>query len=64
MDFSIYAAALPEIILAIGAMALLMLGAFMRNGVLAGKVCGWLALGVLVSWAVRRHAVAVGIAEV
>ena len=48
MDFSIYAAALPEIILAIGAMALLMLGAFMRNGVLAGKVCGWLALGVLV----------------
>jgi NADH-quinone oxidoreductase subunit N len=47
MDFSIYAAALPEIILAVGAMALLMLGAFMRNGATAGKVCGWLALGVL-----------------
>ncbi len=47
MDFSIYAAAFPEIILALGAMALLMLGAFTRNGATAGRVCGWLALGVL-----------------
>ena len=47
MDFSIYAPALPEVILALGAMALLMLGAFTRNGVMAGRVCGWLALGVL-----------------
>ena len=47
MDFSIYAPALPEIILASGAMALLMLGAFTRNGVVAGRIVGWLALGVL-----------------
>ena len=47
MDFLIYAPALPEVILALGAMALLMLGAFTRNGVMAGRVCGWLALGVL-----------------
>jgi NADH-quinone oxidoreductase subunit N len=37
----------PEIVLAVGAMALLMVGAFMRNGEAAGRVVGWLAIALL-----------------
>ncbi len=39
---------LPEIILAGGALFLLMLGAFMRDGVTAGKLVAWLALATLI----------------
>ena len=49
MDFSLYAPVLPELILAIGAMALLMIGAFTRNGVAAGRTVSWLAIGVLLA---------------
>ena len=52
MDFSLLAPVLPELILAIGAMALLMLGAFSKDGVAAGKVTAWLAIGVLLAAAV------------
>ncbi|MFV0369441.1 MAG: NADH-quinone oxidoreductase subunit NuoN [Hyphomicrobiaceae bacterium] len=40
-------AALPEIILAIGAMALLMQGAFQENQEEAGPMVAWLAIGLL-----------------
>jgi NADH-quinone oxidoreductase subunit N len=47
MDISLAAPVLPELILAIGAMALLMLGAFARDGDAAGRTVSWLAIGVL-----------------
>ena len=47
MDAALYLPVLPEIILAIGAMALLMLGAFARDGVSAGRTTTWLAIGVM-----------------
>ena len=37
----------PEMILAVGAMALLMFGVFMRDGEAAGRIVSWLAIGVL-----------------
>ena len=37
----------PEAILALGAMAILMLGAFMRNGEAAGRLAMWLAIAVM-----------------
>ena len=49
MDFSSYAPVLPEVILALGAMALLMVGAFTRDGVAAGWTVSWLGLGVLIA---------------
>lgn len=48
MDFSLLAPVLPELILALGAMAVLMFGAFAKNGATAGKESGWLAIAVLV----------------
>ncbi len=48
MDFSMYAAVLPEVILAVGAMTLLMIGAFTRDSVAAGRTVSWLGLGVLI----------------
>ncbi len=47
MDLSLYAPALPEIVLAVGALVLLMVGAFTRNGEAAGRLTSWAALGVL-----------------
>ena len=47
MDFSQYAPACGELILSAGALALLMLGAFMRDAESAGRIVSWLALGVL-----------------
>ena len=47
MDLAVIAPVLPELILALGAMALLMIGAFMRDGVAAGRTTAWLAIGVL-----------------
>ena len=47
MDFSQYAAAMPEIVLALGALGLLMLGAFTHNAEAAGRAVSWLAIGVL-----------------
>lgn len=44
-----YAPALPEILLAVGALVLLMVGAFARNGVAAGRTVTWMALAVLVA---------------
>ena len=49
MNFALTAPVLPELILAIGAMALLMLGAFKRDGVAAGRMAAWLAIGVLLA---------------
>ena len=47
MDFSLIAPVLPEVILALGAMALLMFGAFSKEGDAAGRAAGWLAIAVL-----------------
>lgn len=49
MDFSLFAPVLPELILAIGAMAILMLEAFTKNGTIAGRESGWLAIGILLA---------------
>ena len=49
MSAALLAPVLPELILAIGAMALLMLGAFTRDGVSAGRTVAWLAIGVLLA---------------
>ena len=49
MDFSMYAAVLPEVIVAVGAMTLLMIGAFTRDSVAAGRTVSWLGLGVLIA---------------
>jgi NADH-quinone oxidoreductase subunit N len=49
MDFSLIAPVLPEVVLAVGAMALLMFGAFSGNSVVAGRQAGWLAVGVLIA---------------
>jgi NADH-quinone oxidoreductase subunit N len=40
---------LPELILALGAMALLMVGVFTRGAEKAGRIVGWLAIAVLVA---------------
>jgi NADH-quinone oxidoreductase subunit N len=48
MDTALLQVALPELILAIGAMVLLMAGVFMPKGEAAGRVVSWLAIGVLV----------------
>ncbi|MEQ1716405.1 MAG: proton-conducting transporter membrane subunit, partial [Hyphomicrobium sp.] len=47
MDFSSVAPVYPELLLALGALALLMVGAFMRDGVAAGRTVSWLAIVVL-----------------
>jgi len=49
MDSSLLNIVSPELILALGAFALLMLGVFMRNGEAAGRLVGWLAIGVFVA---------------
>ena len=49
MELTLATPALPELILAVGAMALLMLGAFTRNGEVAGWTVSWLAIGVLLA---------------
>ena len=47
MDSAVLHVVLPELILAIGAMALLMIGVFMPGEEKAGRVVSWLAIGVL-----------------
>ena len=47
MDSAVLHVVLPELILAIGAMALLMIGVFMPGEEKAGRVVSWLAVGVL-----------------
>lgn len=47
MDMSLLAPVLPEVILAVGAMALLMFGAFAGDSDATGKQTAWLAIGVL-----------------
>lgn len=47
MDAAFYLPVLPELILAIGAMTLLMVGAFTRDGEAAGRTTGWLAIVTL-----------------
>ena len=44
-----YAAVWPELLLAAGALVLLMVGAFTRNALIAGQTVAWLALGVLLA---------------
>jgi NADH-quinone oxidoreductase subunit N len=47
MDAAFYMPVLPELILAISAMALLMLGAFSKDGEAAGRTTSWLAIAAL-----------------
>jgi NADH-quinone oxidoreductase subunit N len=50
MDLSLLTTTvMPELILAFGAMALLMLGAFTRDAGAAGRTAAWLAIGVLLA---------------
>src|SRR6185312_6317038 len=49
MDSALLHIILPELILALGAIALLMIGVFTSNGETAGRVVGWLAVGVFVA---------------
>jgi len=49
MDLTSLAPVYPELMVAIGAIVLLMLGAFMRDGEAAGRIVGWLALAVIVA---------------
>jgi NADH-quinone oxidoreductase subunit N len=49
IDSSVLQVVLPELILAVGAIVLLMLGAFTSNGETAGRVVCWLTIGVLVA---------------
>ncbi|MBS0253240.1 MAG: NADH-quinone oxidoreductase subunit NuoN [Proteobacteria bacterium] len=48
IDSTVLQVVLPELILAIGAIALLMVGVFMKNGEAAGRVVSWLAVGLLI----------------
>ncbi|MEQ1671203.1 MAG: NADH-quinone oxidoreductase subunit N, partial [Hyphomicrobium sp.] len=61
MDFSLFAPVVPELILALGALALLMVGAFSRDGVVAGRVTAWLAIAVLLTAAVYAASSASGL---
>jgi NADH-quinone oxidoreductase subunit N len=47
MDFAQYAPVYPELLLAGGALALLMIGAFTRNAEAAGRTVSWLAIGAM-----------------
>lgn len=47
MDLISLAPVYPELMVALGAVALLMLGAFMRDGEAAGRSPSWLALAVI-----------------
>ena len=47
MDSALLNIISPELILALGAIALLMLGVFSPEGEKTGRVVGWLAIGVL-----------------
>lgn len=49
MTLATYAGIWPELLLAIGALVLLLLGAFTRDGALAGRAVTWLAFGVLLA---------------
>jgi NADH-quinone oxidoreductase subunit N len=60
MELANFAPVLPELILAIGAMTLLMLGAFTRDGVGAGRATTWLAIAVLLLAALYTSGVATG----
>lgn len=52
MDSSVLYVILPELILALGAIALLMIGVFSPNGETSGRNVTWLAIAVLVAAAV------------
>ena len=49
MDSAVVHVVLPELILAVGAMALLMIGVFTPGAEKAGRAVSWLAIGVLVA---------------
>ncbi|MFA5956180.1 NADH-quinone oxidoreductase subunit NuoN [Hyphomicrobium sp.] len=49
IDSAVLLVVLPELILALGAIALLMIGVFMPNGEAAGRTVSWLAIGVLLA---------------
>ncbi len=49
MDSSVLYVVLPELILALGAIALLMIGVFTSNAEAAGRTVSWLAIAVLVA---------------
>ena len=48
MDSSVLHVVLPELILALGAIALLMVGVFSKDGEAAGRTVTWLAIAVLI----------------
>ena len=49
MDSTVLYVVLPELILALGAIALLMIGVFTSNAEAAGRTVSWLAIGVLIA---------------
>src|SRR5436190_24290919 len=49
MDTAVIQTVLPELILAFGAIALLIVGVFTSNGETAGRVVAWLAVGWLIA---------------
>jgi NADH-quinone oxidoreductase subunit N len=49
MDSALLHTILPELILAVGALTLLMIGVFTSNGERAGRLIGWLAIGVFIA---------------
>jgi NADH-quinone oxidoreductase subunit N len=49
IDSTVLLVVLPELILALGAIVLLMVGVFMPNGEAAGRIVAWLAIAVLVA---------------
>ena len=49
MDSAVLHVVLPELILAVGAMALLMIGVFTPGVEKAGRAVSWLAIGVLIA---------------
>jgi NADH-quinone oxidoreductase subunit N len=49
MDSALLSDVLPELILALGAIALLMIGVFSPKGEAAGRLTGWLAIAVFVA---------------
>jgi len=49
MDSALLHTILPELIIAVGALTLLMIGVFTSNGERAGRLIGWLAIGVFIA---------------
>ncbi|MFT3731498.1 MAG: NADH-quinone oxidoreductase subunit NuoN [Hyphomicrobium sp.] len=56
IDSTVLSVVLPELILALGAIALLMVGVFTSNSETAGRTVAWLSIGVLIAAAAAAFA--------